>query len=276
MVERRNAAFTGSVPENYDRHLGPALFKPYARDLAARVSVGEGASVLELACGTGIVTRELRDRLPRGARLTATDLNEAMLAYAARKFSHAEAVEWRQADACELPFGDESFDAVACQFGFMFVPDKEKAFAEARRVLKPGGTLLFSVWDAIERNDFAHVAHAAISKFFESDPPTFYEVPFSMHDARAVEALARGAGFEAVESERLALPSVSPSAAEAARGLVEGNPVIAAIRERMPSEVENVERAVAEALAARCGDRPVEGRMAAFVFTATRRARSPL
>lgn len=270
MVERRNAAFTGSVPENYDRYLGPALFEPYARDLAARVSVGEGASVLELACGTGIATRELRDRLPRDAKLTATDLNESMLAYAARKFSPADAVEWRQADACELPFGDESFDAVACQFGFMFVPDKEKAFGEARRVLKPGGTLLFSVWDSIEQNDFAHVAHAVISKFFESDPPTFYEVPFSMHDARAVGALARGAGFEGVQWTRLAPPSVSPSAAEAARGLVEGNPVIAAIRERMPSEVENVERAVAEALAARCGDKPVEGRTAAFVFAAAR------
>jgi SAM-dependent methyltransferase len=152
----------------------------------------------------------------------------------------------------------------------MFVPDKAKAFGEARRVLKPGGSLLFNVWDALVRNDLAHVAHTTISKFFESDPPTFYQVPFSLHDTRAVTSLLTSAGFEDIKSTPLALPSISPSADEAARGLVEGNPVITAIRERMPSDVEKIERAVAEELAARCGDRPVEGKMRAFVFTAVR------
>ena len=269
-MEKQHAAFTGSIPENYDRFLGPALFEPYARDLVGRLEVGGGASVLELACGTGVVTRLLRDRLPPGARLTATDLNDAMLEYAARKFSPGESVEWRQADACDLPFGDGSFDAVVCQFGFMFVPDKVKAFREALRVLRPGGVLLFNVWDAIEQNDLAHVAHTTISKFFERDPPTFYEVPFSLHDPEAVRALLAEAGFHDVELNGLALTSVSPSAEEAARGLVEGNPVIASIRERIPSEVPKVVAAVAEALAARCGDRPVRGRMRAFVCQAMR------
>ena len=269
-MKEEHAAFTGSVPENYDRYLGPVLFEPYARDLAVRVDVGEGARVLELACGTGILTRLLRERLPRGARLTATDLNEAMIDYAARKFSHDGEVEWRQADAADLPFDDESFDAVACQFGFMFVPDKAKAFGEARRVLKPGGSLIFNVWDALGRNDLAHVAHTTISKFFESDPPTFYQVPFSLHDPEAVTSLLTSAGFKGIKSTPLALPSVSPSAEEVARGLVKGNPVIMAIRERMPSDVEKIEAAVAEAVAARCGDRPVEGEMRAFVFTAAR------
>jgi ubiquinone/menaquinone biosynthesis C-methylase UbiE len=268
--KEQHAAFTGSIPENYDRYLGPALFEPYARDLAARVDAGEGASVLELACGTGILTRLLRERLPRGARLTATDLNEAMIDYAARKFSHEGNVEWKQADASDLPFGDESFDAVACQFGFMFVPDKAKAFSEARRVLKPGGSLLFNVWDALERNDLAHVAHTTISKFFERDPPTFYQVPFSLHDTEVVTSLLTSAGFKNIKLTPLAFPSVSPSAAEAARGLVEGNPVIMAIRERMPSDVQKIEAAVAEALVARCGDAPVEGKMRAFVFKAAR------
>lgn len=269
-MQEQHAAFTGSIPENYDRYLGPALFEPYARDLSERLAVGDGASVLELACGTGIVTRRLRERLPPGVRLTATDLNPAMMDYAARKFSHGESVDWRQADATDLPFGDESFDAVVCQFGFMFVPDKVKAFREARRVLRPGGALLFNVWDAIERNDLAHVAHTTISQFFERDPPAFYEVPFSLHDPEAVRALLSEAGFKNVEVSRLALPSVSPSAAEAARGLVEGNPVIATIRERMPSDVPKIEAAVADALAARCGDRPVRARMEALVWKATR------
>lgn len=266
----QHAAFTGSIPENYDRYLGPALFEPYARDLAARLEVGEGASVLELACGTGIVTRLLRDHLPPGVRLTATDLNEAMMAYAARKFSPEEAVEWKQADASDLPFDDESFDAVACQFGLMFVPDKARALREAYRVLRPGGALLFNVWDAIELNDLAHVAHTTISKFFEHDPPTFYEVPFSFHDPEAIRAMLTAAGFGEIELTRLPLPSISPSAAEAARGLVEGNPVIGAIRERAPSDVPKIVAAVAEALAARCGDMPVQGRMQALVCKAVR------
>lgn len=264
------AAFVGSVPENYDRYLGPTLFEPYAADLVERLSVAEGAAVLELACGTGIVTRRLRDRLPPGARVVATDLNEAMIAYAARKFRPEEGVEWKQADACELPFPDESFDAVVCQFGLMFVPDKEKALREAHRVLKPGGALLFNVWDAIERNDLAHIAHTTISTFFEVDPPKFYEVPFSLHDAEIIWALVTGAGFREIELTLLQLPSISPSAALAAKGLVEGNPVIGAIQERRPADVERIKAAVAEALAARCGDKPVRAVMQAFVCTAER------
>jgi ubiquinone/menaquinone biosynthesis C-methylase UbiE len=265
-----HAAFIGSIPENYDRYLGPALFEPYAADIVERLRVSEGASVLELACGTGIVTRRLRDRLPHGVRLVATDLNEAMIAYAAGKFGPEEAVEWKQADATDLPFPDESFEAVVCQFGLMFVPDKERAVREAYRVLKPGGLLLFSVWDAIEQNDLAHVAHTTIAKFFEHDPPNFYEVPFCLHDPVAINSLLSAAGFREVKLSTLALPCVSPSAADAAKGLIEGNPVIIAINERAPSDVSKIISAVAEAVAARCGDVPVQARMRALIYTARR------
>lgn len=264
------AAFIGSIPENYDRYLGPVLFEPYASEMVGRLNVSEGASVLELACGTGIVTRRLRDRLPPSARLMATDLNEAMINYAARKFRPEEAVEWKQADATALPFADESFDAVVCQFGLMFVPDKETAIREAYRVLKPGGAFLFSVWDAIEQNDLAHIAHTTISTFFEHDPPKFYEVPFCLHDPEVIRSLLAGAGFREIKLSLLTLPSVSPSALEAAKGLVEGNPVIVTLNERRPSDVPKIVAAVAAAVAARCGDMPVRGRMQAFVCTASR------
>jgi ubiquinone/menaquinone biosynthesis C-methylase UbiE len=266
----QHASFIGSIPENYDRYLGPALFEPYAAEMVERLNVSEGASVLELACGTGILTRRLRDRLPHGARLVATDLNEAMMTYAARKFRPEEAVEWKQADAMNLPFPDESFDALVCQFGLMFVPDKERAIREAHRVLKPGGAFLFSVWDAIEQNDLAHIAHTTISTFFEHDPPDFYEVPFCFHDPEAIKSLVTSAGFGEIDLTLLPLPSISPSAIEAAKGLVEGNPVIVALQERRPSEVPKIVAAVVEAIAARCGDRPVRGRMQAFVCAATR------
>jgi ubiquinone/menaquinone biosynthesis C-methylase UbiE len=265
----QHAAFVGSIPENYDRHLGPALFEPYAADLAGRLTLDGKASLLELACGTGIVTRRLRDRFP-DAKITATDLNEAMLTYAAHKFAHEDRIEWRQADMTALPFADESFDAVVCQFGLMFVPDKAAAFREARRVLRDEGTFLFSVWDSIKHNDLARVAHETIASFFERDPPDFYEVPFSLHDRDALRTQLEGAGFRDVNLETVSLPCVSPSAAEAARGLIEGNPVAAAIRERAEASPAEIERAVARALAARFGDAPVRCRMRAVICAAVR------
>ncbi len=261
----RNARFQGAIPENYDRYLGPVLFEPYARDLAGRLDAKPGDRVLEIACGTGIVTRHLRERLPAGARLVATDLNEPMLEYARRKLAGTQGIEWRQADACALPFPPASFEAVVCQFGLMFVPDKEAAFREARRVLVPGGTFRFSVWDALEANRFARTAHETINGFFPVDPPTFYKVPFSMHDRDALRALLRGGGFGGVTIDDVALQSTSPSARELATGLVEGNPAGTEIRERGAVRVETVIAAVAETLTREFGDRPVRLPLRAIV-----------
>jgi ubiquinone/menaquinone biosynthesis C-methylase UbiE len=265
-----NAAFVGSIPENYDRYLGPVLFDPYAADLVSRLNAPENASVLELACGTGIVTRRLRDRLGPEAKLVATDLNDAMLAYAARKFESQENVEWKQADATDLPFTDRSFDAVICQFGLMFFPDKEKALRETYRVLKPSGTFLFNVWDAIEHNDLPNLAHTIITKFFADNPPDFYQIPFSFHDQETIRSLLSTVGFREIQISLVPLPSMSPSADDAARGLIHGNPVITAIRERDEARIPEIEAAVAAAVSAQCGDKPVRGRMQALICSALR------
>jgi ubiquinone/menaquinone biosynthesis C-methylase UbiE len=152
-MKDEHARFSGSIPAAYDRCLGPILFQPYAEDLAARLQVAKNGSILELACGTGILTRALWTHLPSTVKLTAIDLNEPMFRHAAAKFRKDEAVRWLQADACSLPFGDRMFDAVAWQFGIMFVPDKGLAAREAYRVLKSGGLFLFNVWDAMEHNE---------------------------------------------------------------------------------------------------------------------------
>jgi ubiquinone/menaquinone biosynthesis C-methylase UbiE len=265
-----NAAFVGSIPENYDRYLGPLLFEPYALDLVSRLHVYEDANVLELACGTGIVTRYLRDLLGPDARLVATDLNDAMLSYAARNFTPEDGIEWKQADAVDLPFAAESFDAVVCQFGLMFVPDKEKALSETQRVLKPGGTFLFNVWDAIEYNELPNIAHAIIADFFADNPPDFYEVPFSFHDVGTINSLLSAAGFTEMQFFLLRLQALSASAEEAARGLVHGNPVINVLRERSESRIPEIEAAVAAAVAAQCGDDPVRARMQALICSASK------
>ena len=265
-----NAAFTGLVPENYDRYLGPVLFQPYAKDLVARLNLPENAAVLELACGTGIVTRCLRERFQANARIVATDLNDAMLNYAKGKFENSEAIEWKQADATQLSCADQSFDAVVCQFGIMFFPDKDKAVRETFRVLKPGGTFLFNVWDVIEHNDLAHIAHSIISEFFEDNPPDFYEIPFSFHSRETIKSLLNTAGFSKVEVSLLPLDSISASARDAARGLVHGNPVIAAIKERDESRVPEIEASIAATVTAKYGAAPVRARMQALVCAAVR------
>jgi ubiquinone/menaquinone biosynthesis C-methylase UbiE len=168
-----NARFLGTIPELYDRHLGPVIFEPYATDLARRVTVPAAASVLEVACGTGILTQQLCAHLSPKVRLVATYLNQPMIDYARSKPGMLEPIDWRTADAAALAFPTASFAALACQFGLMFVPDKEAAFREARRVLAKDGLLAFNVWDGFEHNPFGHIAHETIASFFSADPPDF-------------------------------------------------------------------------------------------------------
>ena len=269
----RNAAFVGDIPANYDRYLGPLLFHGFADDLAGRLTLKPGMRVLETACGTGIVTQRLLERMRGHGVLVATDLNEAMIAHG-RSHVSAEAgvLEWQTADATKLPFPDGSFDAVVCQFGLMFFPDKAAGIGEAFRVLRPGGRFLFNVWDAIARNAVTRIAHETVATFFPADPPTFYTVPFSLHDPDPIRALLERAGFGQISWTHLEVIGTSPSAADAAMGLIEGNPILGAIMQRRPESLGDIKRAVARNITAELGDHPVRAALRAVVFTARRSA----
>ncbi|MFN6962326.1 MAG: class I SAM-dependent methyltransferase [Pyrinomonadaceae bacterium] len=260
------AAFTGSVPENYDRYMGPMFFVPYANDIAERLPP-LAQNVLEIACGTGISTRAIRDAMPAEARLVATDLNDGMIEQARGKFAEGEHVEFRQADAADLPFEDASFDVVVCQFGVMFFPDKSAAFGEIHRVLAPGGTFLFNVWDRLERNEISQAVDDAVRELFPDDPPRFYETPFGFNDPPTIQALLEGAGFVDIGYTFVELPCVAASAEDAARGLIQGTPMVGQIMERHP-DVEAVTAAVAEKIRSRFGDDPINTKMQAIVWTA--------
>src|SRR6266508_6700501 len=161
--------FSGSIPELYDTHLVPLIFEPYAADLVERLASKPVARVLEIAAGTGVVTRTMASSLPKSVSIVATDLNQSMLDQASA-LGTERPVEWRQADAMRLPFRDGTFDAVVCQFGVMFFPEKAKAFSEARRVLRPGGVFIFNVWDRIKENEFADTVTTALEFLFPKDP----------------------------------------------------------------------------------------------------------
>ena len=263
-----HANFAGSIPAAYDRYLGPVLFQPYAEDLATRLRLTRNSSVLELACGTGILTRILRTNLPPTVQLTATDLNEPMYRYAAGKFRKGERVRWFQADACNLPFDDQKFDAVVCQFGIMFVPDKELAAREAYRVLKRGGVFLFNVWDALNYNKLALLAHRTITSYFKKDPPTFYLVPFSYHNRAEIRRLLKNAGFRTVNTKIVMKIGRISDVEGVAKGLVQGNPVSLAIAERNPVLFPGITNAISAGIRRRFGKRNIRVPMRAIVVQA--------
>jgi SAM-dependent methyltransferase len=264
------AEFVGSIPEHYDRGLGPIVFDGFAADMADRVTAAASTNVLEIAAGTGIVTRHLRDRLAADAQLTATDLNAPMLEVARARFQPGERVTFQPADALALPFPDGVFDTVVCQFGVMFFPDKDKAYREVRRVLGAGGRYLFSVWDAHRYNPFGRIAQETIAGFFPVDPPQFYQVPFGYHAIDPIKEALIDAGFADIKIAVLGRVREIPDVGAFARGLVYGNPVIDQIRAR-GGEPDGIVAAVAQALRRELGADSARMPVQAIVFSARRR-----
>jgi ubiquinone/menaquinone biosynthesis C-methylase UbiE len=264
-----DTVFTGSIASLYDRYLGPLLFETYAQDLANRVSALNPERVLETAAGTGIVTRALVRSLSRSVSIVATDLNQPMLDHAAERISSSR-VSWQKADAQALPFPDGAFDAVVCQFGVMFFPDKQKAYREARRVLKPGGHLIFNVWDKLEYNEFADLVTAATADMFADDPPRFLaRTPYGYHEQQAVIAEVRSAGFVNIAVETLTRRSVAPTCRDPAIGFCQGSPLGSEIEARAANRLAEATEAAASRIGARFGNGPVDGMMQAHVFTAS-------
>jgi ubiquinone/menaquinone biosynthesis C-methylase UbiE len=262
MAHEKDKVFAGSIPDIYDQFLVPLIFDPYAADLSQRLATFAPKRVLEIAAGTGALTRAMVARVA-DADIVATDLNQPIRI-------HSPRLAWRQADALALPFDDRSFDAVVCQFGVMFFPDRVAGFREARRVLREGQPFLFNAWDHISKNELVSVVCAPLADMFTDDPPRFMErTPHGYHDPHLIRRELRDAGFADVAIDVVAARSKAASAYDAAFGYCQGSPLRGEIEARGgPAGLQNATRHAADALVRHCGKGVIEGGIAALVVTA--------
>lgn len=261
--------FGGSIPENYDRYMVPLIFEPYAADLARRAAALSPSAILEVAAGTGVVTRALAPKLAPGASYIATDLNQPMLDYAASRQPPDGRIKWCKADALALPFENAAFDLVCCQFGAMFFPDRPSAYREARRVLRPGGYFLFNVWDRIEENVFANDVTDALAQIFPNDPPRFMaRTPHGYHDTALIFRELKDAGFSDVMIETRAEHSRASSPRIAAVAYCQGTPLRKEIEDRDVGKLESVTNYVASVLEDKFGPGEFAAKIQAHVIVA--------
>ncbi|MER9029581.1 methyltransferase domain-containing protein [Mesorhizobium sp. M0674] len=267
-MSETDKVFAGSIPENYDRYMVPLIFEPFAADLARRAASLSPGAVLEVAAGTGVVTRALAPKLSPGASYVVTDLNQPMLDYAASRQAPDSRIQWRQADALALPFEDAAFDLVCCQFGAMFFPDRAAGYREAKRVLKTGGHFLFNVWDRIEDNVFANDVTNALAEIFPNDPPRFLaRTPHGYNDTALIRGELEAAGFSRVVIDTRAEQSRASSPRLPAVAYCQGTPLRNEIEAR--GKLEAATDHAASVIAARHGSGEVAAKIQAHVIVAT-------
>ncbi|MBL1422100.1 MAG: class I SAM-dependent methyltransferase [Alphaproteobacteria bacterium] len=269
-MENSDIDFTDSIPEFYDTYLAPLIFGEFAEDLAKRVMVESPKTILETAAGTGVVTRVLAPQISPDVKYVVTDLEQEMLDFAQNKQPEQANVIWQLADAQDLPFDDASFDAVICQLGFMFFPDKIKAAAEAKRVLKPGGEFIFNVWDRLENNVFADLVSQAAAKIFPDDPPLFLErIPFGYYDNDAMRKTLQDGGFKHIIIQDKLAVSTAGSALHVAMAFTHGTPLRNEIEARDPDGLQKVALAAVNLIEDYLGKGEISAQIQGFVITAS-------
>lgn len=266
MILETDKSFTGALTKIYAKYLVPLFFEPYAKDIAKRLSSHKISNVLETAAGTGAVTIALDKALAKKVNIIATDLNRAMIDEALN-MNFSSRVKLQQADAMQLPFPDKTFDAVVCQFGVMFFPDKAKAFSEAFRVLRPKGVFIFNVWDNIKHNELSDIITLAMEQVFPEDSPRFLpRTPYGYFDKKQITNDLAAAGFITTpEFNTVTERSKTDSAHTAALAICMGTPLRKEIENRNASLLDKAVDTSTRAIANRFGNSKVDAKMQAHV-----------
>jgi len=263
-----DTAFVGDIPRNYEKYLGPLIFSQYAKDLANRITLPPGTTLLETAAGTGMATRQLRDTIAQDVRIVATDLSLDMLNIAKGKFSDKDNINFQTANATKLPFEDASFAAIVCQFSMMFFPDKLRSLQEAARVLKPGGKFYFNVWDSFEHNHLVRAVNHTLCQSQLGNPVDFFKIPYGFHQIDVIKNLLFCAGFTDIEISVLPKTSSAPTARDVAIGFIMGTPARQQIEQTSPDSLAKIVDEVEQAIGKEFGDKSIQAKMQAMVFTA--------
>jgi SAM-dependent methyltransferase len=214
---------SGSAADIYEQHMVPAIFARWAPDLVQAAGVQPAERVLDVACGTGAVTRLLAEQVGPAGNVTGLDITPGMLA-AARLAAPSQRIEWLEGSAVKMPLPDGTFDAVVCQQGLQFFPDKPAALSEMRRVLKRGGRLALSCWRSVEHTPGYLVLEQALAR--RVGPEKAALPPFSLGDAGAIRGLVVGAGFREVKLRAEAKMMRFRSAEHLVRAVVGGAPAM--------------------------------------------------
>ena len=249
----------------YDQYLEPFLFEPYGIDMAKRVPTKGVESVLEIATGTGRVTRHLRQHLPGNIRLIASDLSPDMLNVAKEKLADLNNIQYEIADAQNLPFKSNSFDVVVCQFGLMFLPDKQKGFDEIYRVLKPGGQFLFYTWERVDRYEIFKTIYEPIIEFFYPEDTSRLQTPYSLHDVDQLKEYLTKGGFDSISVDRVELKGRAENAADLVNGFFTFHAMGKEIEERDPQAFKDIAKRMEEGIIKRFSEKPVVCALAAFL-----------
>jgi ubiquinone/menaquinone biosynthesis C-methylase UbiE len=259
--------YSSTAAQHYEKYSGPVFFEPYALEVANRIDTSSVKVALEIACGTGRVTRHLRSVIAPEAKLIATDLSPDMLEVA-KEALQGLPIEWQVADAQELAFESHSIDLIVCCFGYMFVPEKIKAFNEAYRVLRQGGTLLFTTWDRLELNGATHIHRQVIKKFLGGALPDSYKTAFSMNNEDEINSWLTQAGFTGIKIERVDKTAVSQSAKQVAEGLACGGSIFDDIFKQNPEWLPQIQSEIENILIEKYGDAPMKSPMSALISSA--------
>jgi len=253
-MENKDAyKFTSEDAENYDHYLGPVLFEPYGVYLASQIDTANLYSVLELACGTGRVTKHIANVLPPDVEFWATDLSSDMLAINKRRLQN-ENVKYKVEDIQNLSFPDNSFDLAICQFGTMFLPDKQKGFNEIYRILKPGGKLMCFTWDSTAQNPlFKLLINELMLPYFEDEDNTRLLVPFLLNDPQQLTGWLQNAGFKNIKVETVVLNSGTATVENVKTGIYLKHPLGKAMKDKGMAAFEMVGQKFGEEIEKRFG-----------------------